>query len=182
ENTSIVADQSTVHLEKTALEGALILAHPCEFMDSGYTMEAKMGILWRFLNTITVPGAPLQSVEFANKKAVKLRPYEEFFQSPVLFQAGRNALVFSLDILCRPVRSANLQMFELIKQNFVKLRQKLNDDDYPVALAPLRRSIMDNAAHGEYRVAAAAAKTYHAESHSAALCDSAWYVFAETYR
>ena len=157
ENTSIIADQSAVHLEKTASEGVLVLAHPCEFMDNGYTMEATMGVLWRFLSTITVPGASLQRVEFANKKAVKLRPYEEFFQAPVLFQAGRNALVFSLDIFCRPVRSANPQMFELIKQHFVELRQKLNDDNYPAALAPLRRSIMDNAAHGEYGAAAAAA-------------------------
>ncbi|MEO1182763.1 MAG: helix-turn-helix transcriptional regulator, partial [Cyanobacteria bacterium J06636_28] len=37
------------------------------------------------------------------------------------------------------------------------LRQKLNEDSYPAALAPLRRSIMDNATHGEYGVAAAAA-------------------------
>lgn len=139
ENTAILVDQLTVHLEKTALEGALIFAHPCEFMDNGYTMEAKMGILWRFLNTITVPEAPLKSVEFANKKAVQLSPYKEFFQSPISFQAGCNALVFSLDILCRPVSSANPQMFELIKQHFVKLRQKLNDDNYPVALALRRR-------------------------------------------
>ena len=156
ENTSIVADQSALHLEKTDLEGALVLAHPCEFMDNGYTMEATMGVLWRFLNTITVLGAPLQSVEFANRKAVQLRHYEEFFQAPISFQTGRNALVFSLDTFCRPVRSANSQMFDLIKQNFVKLRQNLNEDSHPVALMPLRRSIMDNAAHGKYEVAAAA--------------------------
>ena len=96
ENTAIVVEQLTVHLEKTALEGALMLAHPCEFMDNGYTMEATMRILWRFLNTITVPGAPLQSVEFANKKAVQPSPYKEFFQAPISFQTDRNALVFSL--------------------------------------------------------------------------------------
>ncbi|MGD1927289.1 MAG: helix-turn-helix domain-containing protein [Leptolyngbyaceae cyanobacterium] len=157
ENTSIIADQSAVHLEKTASEGALVFAHPCEFVDNGYTMEATMGVLWRFLNTITVPKASLQRVEFANNKAVKLRPYEEFFKAPVLFQAGRNALVFPLDIFCRPVRYANPQMFDLIKPHFVELRQKLIENNYPAALAPLRRSIMDNAAHGEYEVAAAAA-------------------------
>ena len=157
ENTSIIADQSTAHLEKTASEGALVFAHPCEVIDNGYTMEAMMGVLWRFLNTITVPEAPLQRVEFANKKTVKLHPYEEFFQAPTLFQAGRNALVFSLDIFCCPVYSANPQMFALVKQNFIELRQKLNENNYPAALAPLRRSIMNNATHGEYRVAAAAA-------------------------
>ena len=39
----------------------------------------------------------------------------------------------------------------------IKLRQKLNKSSYPAVLAPLRRSIMDNAAHGTYQVEAVAA-------------------------
>ena len=48
-------------------------------------------------------------------------------------------------------------MFELIKPHFAKLRQKLNDDRYPLALTKLRQSIIDNAAQGEYSATAAAA-------------------------
>lgn len=159
ENTSIIADLSAASLERKDSEAALVLSHPCEFIDEGYTMEAMMGITWRLIDTIVIPEAPLQRVEFANTKIVPLQPYEQFFQAPVLFQANRNALVFALDILDRPVHSANPQMFELVKQQFVDLRQKLHKTSYPEALAPLRRSIMDNAVQGEYGAAAAAAAT-----------------------
>ncbi|MEM9156328.1 MAG: AraC family transcriptional regulator ligand-binding domain-containing protein, partial [Cyanobacteria bacterium P01_F01_bin.33] len=149
-NTSIIADLSAVHLEKTASESALVLAHPSEFIDNGHTMEAAMGVMWRLLNTITVSGAPLQRVEFACKKTVNLHPYEEFFQAPITFQTGRNALIFSLDLHRKPIRSANPQMFDLIKQHFVEFRQKLNEESYPTELAKLRQSIMANAAQGQY--------------------------------
>ncbi|MEL7355885.1 MAG: AraC family transcriptional regulator ligand-binding domain-containing protein [Cyanobacteria bacterium J06560_6] len=157
ENSSIIADQSVVQLEKTTSEVSLVIAHPSEPLDHGHTLEATTGLIWRLLNTITVSTAPLQRVEFANKKSVPLQAYEDFFQAPVTFHTGRNALVFSTDILRRPVRSANAQMFAFIQQHFADLRQKLNSDRYPAALAPLRQSIMDNAAQGTYEVAAAAA-------------------------
>ncbi|MEL7069770.1 MAG: AraC family transcriptional regulator ligand-binding domain-containing protein [Cyanobacteria bacterium J06581_3] len=157
ENSSIIADQSVVQLEKTTSEVSLVIAHPSEPLDHGHTLEATTGLIWRLLNTITVSTAPLQRVEFANKKSVPLQAYEAFFQAPVTFHTGRNALVFSTDILRRPVRSANAQMFAFIQQHFADLRQKLNSDRYPAALAPLRQSIMDNAAQGTYEVAAAAA-------------------------
>ena len=146
-----------MHLKKTNSEVSLVVARPYEALDYGHTLEATTGLIWRLLNTITVPAAPLQRVEFANKKAVPLQPYEAFFQAPASFHTGRNALVFSTSILRRPVRSANAQMFAFIQQHFADLRQKLNSDRYPAALAPLRQSIMDNAAQGTYEVAAAAA-------------------------
>ena len=157
ENSTVLADQAAIHLEKTTSEVAFIVAHPFEAMDQGHTLEATTGLIWRLLNTITLPKAPLQRVEFANKKDVPVQPYEAFFQAPVSFQTGRNALFFSLDTLRLPIRSANAQMFAFIQQHFADLRQKLNGDRYPTALAPLCQSIMDNAAHGTYEVAAAAA-------------------------
>ncbi|MEM8829758.1 MAG: AraC family transcriptional regulator ligand-binding domain-containing protein [Cyanobacteria bacterium P01_G01_bin.19] len=157
ENSSIIADQSVVHLEKTDSEVAFVVAHPSEVHDQGHILEATTGLIWRFLNTITVPGAPLQRVEFANQKVVPLHPYEDFFRAPVLFHTGRNALVFSIDTLHLSICSTNVQMFDFIRQHFANLRQKLNKDHYPEALIPLRRSIMENAAHGEYKTAAAAA-------------------------
>ena len=157
ENSTILADQAVLHLEKTVSESAFVVAHPFEAMDQGHTLEATMGLIWRLLNTITQPKATPLRVEFANKKTVPIQPYEAFFQAPVSFQTGRNALFFSLDTLRLPIRSANAQMFSFIQQHFVDLRQKLNRDLYPAALAQLRQSIMDNAAHGTYEVAAAAA-------------------------
>ncbi|MEM8716246.1 MAG: helix-turn-helix domain-containing protein, partial [Cyanobacteria bacterium P01_G01_bin.4] len=157
ENSSVIADQSVAHLEKTSSEIALVVTHPLEVLDNGHTLEAMEGLIWRLLNTITVSGTPLQQVEFAYPKAVPLQPYEALFQAPVWFNTGRNALVFSRDTLRLPIRSGNAQMFDFIQQHFANLRQKLNADRYPAALAPLRRSIMDNAAHGRYEVTAAAA-------------------------
>ena len=157
ENISIIADQATIHLEKTDSEMAFVVAHPFETIENGHMLEATTGLIWRLLNTITVPKASLKRVEFANTKVVPLQPYEEFFQAPVSFQTSRNALVFSPETLRLPVRSANAQMFDLIEQHFADLRQRLNRDCYPPALLPLCQSIMDNATHGIYEVAAAAA-------------------------
>ncbi|MEM9218091.1 MAG: helix-turn-helix domain-containing protein [Cyanobacteria bacterium P01_F01_bin.150] len=157
DNSTVLADQAALHLEKTTSEVAFVVGHPFEAMDQGHTLEATMGLIWRLLNTITLPKAPLMRVELANKKAVPVQPYETFFQAPVSFQTGRNALFFSLDTLRLPVRSANAQMFAFIRQHFADLRQKLNGDRYPKDFALLYQSIMDNAAHGTYEVSAAAA-------------------------
>ena len=157
ENSTVLADQAVLHLEKTATEVAFVVAHPFEAIDQGHTLEATMGLIWRLLNTITLPKAPIQRVEFANKKALPIHPYEAFFQAPVSFQTGRNILFFAPDTLHLPVRTANAQMFAFIQQHFADLRQKLNGDRYPAALAALRQSIMDNATHGTYEVTAAAA-------------------------
>ena len=157
ENSSIIADQGVIRLEKTDSEVAFVVTHPHEGMDQGHLLEATTGLIWRLLNTIADPNAPLQRVEFANQKSVPTQPYEAFFQAPVSFHTGHNALIFSLDTLRLPVRSANAQMFDFIREHFTNLRQKLNSDRHPTALAPLRQSIMDNAAQGTYEVAAAAA-------------------------
>ncbi|NET30552.1 MAG: AraC family transcriptional regulator [Cyanothece sp. SIO1E1] len=157
ENQSIIADQSAVHLEKTASEVAFVVAHPCEEIDKGITVEATMGIIWRLLNESTSLETPLRRVEFAHEKAVPLQAYETFFQAPVSFGTGRNALIFSQESLSVPIRHANPEMFNFIERQFENLRQKLQTDSYPAALMPLRRSIMTNATHGEYRAAAAAA-------------------------
>ena len=157
ENSTVLADQAVLHLEKTVSDSAFVVSHPFEAMDQGHTLEATMGLIWRLLNTITQPEAPPLRVEFANIIAVPLQPYEAFFQAPVSFQTGRNALFFSLDTLHLPIRSANAQMFAFIQQHFADLRQKLTREYYPAALAQLRQSIIDNAAHGTYEVAAAAA-------------------------
>lgn len=157
ENSKVLADQVTMKLEKTVSEVAFVVSHPYEAMDQGHTLEATTGLIWRLLNTITLPQAPLNRVEFANKKAISTQPYEAFFQAPVSFQTGRNALFFSVDTLRLPIRSANPQMFAFVQQHFADLRKKLSGDRLPVALEPLRQSIMENAAHGTYQVTAAAA-------------------------
>ena len=107
ENSKVLADQATIHIEKTTSEIAFVVAHPHEAMDQGHILEATTGLIWRLLNTITLPQAPLQQVEFANKKAVSIQSYEDFFQAPISFETDRNALIFSLDIMNanRPIHS-----------------------------------------------------------------------------
>ncbi|MEO0825810.1 MAG: AraC family transcriptional regulator ligand-binding domain-containing protein [Cyanobacteria bacterium J06639_16] len=156
-NQTIIADQSAVHLEQAESEVAMVVAHPCENQDQGMLLEAVTGLVWRLLNESTDLEISLLRVELANAKPVPMAAYESFFQAPVSFQAGRNALVFSRDSLSAPVRDANPQMFSFVDRHFAELRQQLGGDRYPIALAELRRGIMENAAQGEYGAAAAAA-------------------------
>ena len=157
-NQTIIADQSAVHLEQAESEVALVIAHPCETQDQGMLLEAVTGLIWRLLQESTDVEISLRRVEFVSAKPVLMAAYESFFQAPVSFQAGRNALVFSRDSLSAPVRDANPQMFRFVEHHFAELRQQLGSDRYPIALAELRRGIMENAAQGEYGAAAAAAR------------------------
>ena len=157
DNSPILADQSQISLVKTKSEVEFTVSHPFEWVDQGHLLEAVTGLMWRLLDTITIPNAALKRVEFSNKKDVSLQPYQDFFKAPVSFETGRNALTFSQEMLHRPVQSANAQMFDFIKQHFINLRQKLQKKHCPPALMPLYQSIMDNAAHGTYGVTAAAA-------------------------
>ena len=157
-NQTIIADQSAVQLEQAESEVALVIAHPGETQDQGMLLEAVTGLVWRLLQESTDVEISLLRVEFVSAKPVLMAAYESFFQAPVSFQAGRNALVFSQDSLRAPVRSANPQMFKFVERHFAALRQQLESDRYPIALAELRRGIMENATQGEYGAAAAAAK------------------------
>ncbi|MBE9101867.1 AraC family transcriptional regulator ligand-binding domain-containing protein [Vacuolonema iberomarrocanum] len=157
-NQTIIADQSAVHLEQADSEVALVIAHPSEHQDQGLLLEAVTGLIWRLLQESTDSEVSLLRVEFAHKKPVPVEAYESFFQVPVSFQTGRNALVFSRESLGVPVRHANPQMFSFVERHFAELRQQLGSDRYPLALAKLRQGIMENATQGEYGAAAAAAK------------------------
>ena len=157
-NQTIIADQSAVHIQEIDSEVAIIVAHPDENKDQGTLLEAITGLIWRLLKESTDLEITLLRVEFAHTKSVPVDAYEAFFQVPVSFQTNRNALVFARESLSVPIRQANPQMFSFIEHHFTELRQKLGSDRYPIALANLRRSIMENAAQGEYRAAAAATR------------------------
>ncbi|MEO1389043.1 MAG: AraC family transcriptional regulator ligand-binding domain-containing protein [Cyanobacteria bacterium J06634_6] len=157
-NQRIISDQSMVHLEKTDSEVAMVVAHPRENQDQGILLEAATGLIWRLLKESTALEISLLRVEFAIAKPVPIEAYESFFQAPVSFHSGRNALVFSRASLSAPARDANPQMFSFVERHFTKLRQQLGSDRYPTALAELRQGIMENAVQGEYGAAAAAAK------------------------
>ena len=156
-NQKIISDQSMVHLEKTDAEVVMVVAHPHENQDQGILLEAATGLIWRLLKESTDLEISLLRVEFAIAKPVPIVAYESFFQAPVSFQSGRNALVFSRESLSAPARDANPQMFSFVERHFTKLRQQLGSDRYPPALAELRQGIMENAVQGEYGAAAAAA-------------------------
>ncbi|MEM6453309.1 MAG: AraC family transcriptional regulator ligand-binding domain-containing protein [Cyanobacteria bacterium P01_D01_bin.105] len=156
-NQTIISNQSAVHLARADSEVAIVIAHPNEHRDQGTLLEAIAGLIWRVLKASTDLEISLLRVEFASTKPVPIESYEAFFQAPVSFQTGRNALVFSQDSLSAPVRDANPQMFSFVEHHFAELRQQLGSDRYPIALAEIRRGIMENATQGEYGAAAAAA-------------------------
>lgn len=155
-NQWIVADKTAAHVEQTASEVAWVLKHPGDRNNNGILMEAGIGIHWRLLDTITDMNIPLIRVEFEYEKPLPLQTYEAFFQAPVTFHTGRNALVFSKDSLGAPIRLANPRMFELIDHQFATFRQKQNRSRDSQELAKLRQGIAKNATRGEYGAAAAA--------------------------
>ena len=86
ENSTVLADQAVLHLEKTVSDSAFVVSHPFEAMDQGHTLEATMGLIWRLLNTITQPEAPPLRVEFANKKLFPYSLMKRSFKHPFHFR------------------------------------------------------------------------------------------------
>jgi AraC-like DNA-binding protein len=69
---------------------------------------------------------PIQ-VRFAHRKPGDEKPYRQFFQAPLCFDAGQYAVVFSADWLNRQLPDANPELLGLLQQEVDKIEVNLGD-------------------------------------------------------
>jgi AraC-like DNA-binding protein len=90
---------------------------------AGYSAEAAdqiadgaMATAFNIMCQLCGPEWKPVEVLLAHRKPVDSRPFRQFFQAPLRFDAGENALIFSADWLDRPVAAADPELRRLLQK------------------------------------------------------------------
>ena len=155
---AILADRLLLELQHSDDGTAFVLSHPLDSVDRGRSSEVAAGLVSRLIRDILVSDDCLLGVDFALNRNSPHALYEAFFEVPVRFQQGRNALVLRPESLAWPTSQGNLQLFAFIEQYFTQALDRLQVTSESEALSALRAAVVHNAASGEFSAAAAAAR------------------------
>ncbi|MEM6547982.1 MAG: AraC family transcriptional regulator ligand-binding domain-containing protein [Pseudomonadota bacterium] len=158
QNRILLADRLSLELQETETEAALIGSHPMDVVDLGRTTEVGVAVTARVIAEILHVEDAINRVEFSHEPFGSPADYERFFGVPVLFEKQRNALIFSPESMERPVRGANADLFAYVQIYFNQVLRRIERSQFPEVLTKLRRAILENSAHGDYRAGSAAAR------------------------
>ncbi|MEO1314106.1 MAG: AraC family transcriptional regulator ligand-binding domain-containing protein [Pseudomonadota bacterium] len=155
-NRRYLSDQLSLRLVESADEAAMVASHPNDVIDYGLMSQAGMGVFRRGLrDVLEVDVQPLR-IEFASTATGKAAEYEAFFGAPVHFGQSRSAFVMARHHLDIEMESANAQLYAFAEIYYRKVTEQSCFAKYPPQLLGLARAIAENAAEGEFGVAAAA--------------------------
>ena len=106
--------------------------------------DAAMAIGRNILLTLCGPDWKPMEVHFRHAQPINVRPYRQFFQAPVVFNAERTALVFQAQWLSTPVAGADEQLYrhflEHVRNQTNRLQGGFEDRVYPT----VQRLLMEN--------------------------------------
>jgi len=159
QNRSMLADRLEVGLQETGKEVSLVAAHPLDALDDGRTAEVGVAVMTRVVREVLEMDQSMTRVEFTHQPRGLPDAYQAFFNIPVLFEQGRNAIVFEASSLSLPIRNSNVDLFAFVQKHYEQVRNRVAREKIPPELSKLRDAISKNAEHGEYSVTAAAART-----------------------
>lgn len=108
-------------------EEACICYEPQEENFSRHQVDAVLVLLRNFASWLACKPVPLMRVEFCHAAPDDLSEYQRIFDAPLVFGAGRNALVFTPDILREPLAlgDENLAAMheQMLEQQLAALQQ-----------------------------------------------------------
>lgn len=110
----------------------------------------------RILTRGSVP--PPQGVMFSHAPPVDVRPYEAFFQCPVLFDQDTTAVKVGLDLLAMPLKSPDASLIAVLDKHADELLRKLPQEHDK--FEEIRRQIVLLFSEGEPTLAKAAARLH----------------------
>ena len=157
-NRRLIADRLDVELRTTPEEAVFTSYHPLDELDGGRCAEMGVALATRVLREFLGVADSIAGVRFSHPPHSAIEHYTAFFGVPVAFEAGETALLLKPEKLSMRIQHANAELFSYVETHFAGLQKHLamhaRDND---ALAPLRKAIAQNALHGEFGAAAAAA-------------------------
>jgi AraC-like DNA-binding protein len=92
---------------------------------------------------------PIETM-FAHRKPEDVRPFRQFFQAPLRFDAERNALVFSSAWLNRRLPAADPELRQLLQKQIDALDARLHDDFPEQVRSVLRSALLTGHAKADY--------------------------------
>jgi len=158
QNRSMLADRLEVGLRETGTEASLVATHPLDSLDDGRTAEVGVAVMTRVVREVLDMHQSMTRVEFTHQPRGLPDAYQAFFNIPVLFEQGRNAIVFDASSLSRPIRNRNVDLFAFVQKHYEQVRNRVEREKVPPELSTLRDAIAKNAEHGDFSVTAAAAR------------------------
>lgn len=157
-NRKFISDGLALHLEETEDEAAIVSSHTLDAASKGLMGEAGMGFALRGVHEILMLDITPLRVEFLWPPNGPISVYEDHFGAPVLFGQERSAIVIDPACLNIELDHANDDLYTFADIYFQKMMATSNLENPPSELTGLVRAITENAALGEFSVAAAAEK------------------------
>ncbi|AFY37723.1 transcriptional regulator, AraC family [[Leptolyngbya] sp. PCC 7376] len=145
----VLSERVQLELVETAETARLQIYHPMDELDGGRAGEFALALGTRFLREVLSVNEALLQIEYSHSPFGAQQEYEKFFGIPVLFQQPKNAFVFAMAALDKPIPKCDPQLFQFI-QNHLKLASDRLQTQRDDPLADIRRVICENAERGEY--------------------------------
>lgn len=117
----VLSDQVHTDLVESDSEAIYYSDHPVDAIDRGYGAEVALALANRLLQASIGERYSLVRVEFTHRPLGLRQVYEDFFEVPVYFQQGHNALVFRQEVLVLPTQQYDAELFHYAQENLASL-------------------------------------------------------------
>jgi AraC-like DNA-binding protein len=112
--------------DKVAMFGHEIYAQGAEATDQ--IADAALGTMFNVMVALCGPHWRPIEVRFEHRRRPDLAPFHRFFQAPLRFGAGENALVFAASWLSRPLPGVEPELRQLLQAQMKVLEAQFHDD------------------------------------------------------
>jgi AraC-like DNA-binding protein len=111
--------------------------------------DGALAMLFNIVQTLCGTNWGPTEVLFSHRRPEDVGPYRRLFQAPLVFDAERYALVFSADVLSRPVSSSDPELRRLLQRQIDALDARHGDDFAEQVRSVLRTALLTGHARAD---------------------------------
>ena len=111
--------------------------------------DGAVAIIYNIMRTLCGPDWKPAEVRFAHRKPDDVRPFRQFFRSPLRFDTEQNAVVFAADWLDIRLTEADLDLRRLLQQQIDVLEVTYGDDLPGQVRSVLRTALLTDHARSD---------------------------------
>jgi AraC-like DNA-binding protein len=108
---------------------------------TGQIGDGAMAVSFNVMRTLCGPEWKPVEVRLAHRRPRNVAPYREFFQAPVIFDTGQNALVFPAKWLTRRLPDVDPQLRRLLQEQVDALEYR-HGEDFPERVRSMLRAAL----------------------------------------
>ena len=111
--------------------------------------DGAAAMMFNIMRTLCGPDWKPAEALFSHRRPEDVGPYRRLFQAPLVFDAERYALVFSADVLSRPLSSSDPDLRRLLQKQIDALDAKHGDDFAEQVRSVLRTALLTGHARAD---------------------------------